>query len=426
MDFYKQYPSGLRLVANKIDSYHTVSFGIMVDVGSIRETSRDNGYSHFIEHLLFKGTNSRTSLQISEEFDDIGASVNAYTSKDSTCFYAKSLSEHLEKCIDILSDMYFNASFPEDEMEKERGVVLEEIKMCNDTPDDVSQDLIAEALYSEQSLGQTILGTSHNIQYCDRHSIMEFKKKYYFANSTVVSVCGCFNFEDLDKWIVKYFEEKFVNDGILRPEPQMKYTSKFLHAFKDIEQSHLQMSWGACGLSSEDRPTLNLLSSILGGGMTSRLYQVIREQNGLAYTVYAYPSYYVNEGSFEIYVGLSPENISKVCKLLHEELDKIVQRGVSQKELDRAKTQAINSLYMNTENNLTLMRLYGRTMLKLGVMFNPESDVERYRSVTVDDVNAVACKYLSRSHASSYVGPKVKDFDLISKLCMNAIFVGGN
>lgn len=415
MHFYKQYPSGLRLIANKLDNYHTVSFGVMVDVGCVKETDKTNGYSHLIEHMVFKGTSTRSSFDISVEIDDIGANMNAYTSKDSTCFYTKSLDDHLEKCVDVLADMYFNATFPEDEFEREKGVVLEEIKMCNDTPDDVSQDLISSALYNGQTLGQTILGKVENIRYCDRHSIADFKKKHYFAKSTVITVCGSFDCDELDKYIQKYFECKFDSDLEPIAEPAVYYKSKFLHAFKDIEQAHLQKSWGVCNLNSAERFANTMLASILGGGMTSRLYQVIREQNGLAYTVYAYPSYYLNGGSFDIYAGLSPENNAKVCRLLSTEIDKVLQDGVTQKELDRAKTQAINSLYMSTENNLTLMRLYGRMLLKLGKVFDAEKDVESYKNVTVDDVNAVARKYLSKQFASCYVGPRIADYDLVGK-----------
>lgn len=416
MDFYKQYPSGLRLVAKRLDNFYTVSLGIFVDVGCIKEDVTTNGFSHFIEHLVFKGTEKRTCLQISEEIDDIGANINAYTSKDSTCFYTKSAADDLEKCIDVLADMYFNAAIPEEELERERGVVIEEIKMCQDTPDDVSQDLISSALFNEQSLGQTILGNIENIKYSDRHNILDFKKKHYIPSSTVISVCGKFDIDQLDKLVYNYFEQNCqgsVAQSIA--EPQMAYKSKFLHSFKDIEQAHLQLAWGGCALNDSQRCASSMLAGILGGGMSSRLNQVIREQNGLAYSVYAYPSYYSTCGTFEIYVGLSPENNAKVCALLKQEIDRLLSEGITERELLRARITAVNALYMNVESNMTLMRLYGRSMLKLNELFDVEKDVAKYKSVTVDEVNTLARKLFSQSYASSYVGPKIDDFDLISK-----------
>lgn len=417
MDFFKQYPSGLRLVAKQLDNFYTVSLGVFVDVGCVRETDATNGYSHFIEHLVFKGTDKRTCLQISEEIDDIGANINAYTSKDSTCFYTKSSSDNLEKCMDVLSDMYFNASIPEDELQREKGVVIEEIKMCEDTPDDVSQDLISQALFFGQSLGQTILGSAKNIKYSDRHSILDFKNKHYIPSSTVISVCGKFDFDHLDKLVQNYFESNCVQDKVIaKAEPQVDYQSKFLHAFKPIEQSHLQLAWGGYSLRSNERYANNMLASILGGGLSSRLNQVIREQNGLAYSVYAYPSYYSNAGTFEIYVGLSPENNTKACHLLKVEIDKLLQGGITEKELNRARTQAVNALYMNVESNMTLMRLYGRSMLKLDEIFDAEKDIESYNSVTLDQVNSIARKLFTSAHASSYVGPEIADFDEVTKI----------
>ena len=417
MDFFKQYPSGLRLVAKQQDNSYTVSLGIFVDVGCVKETDKTNGYSHFIEHLVFKGTKKRTCLQISEEIDDLGANINAYTSKDSTCFYTKSAAGDLEKCMDVLSDMYFNATIPEEELEREKGVVIEEIKMCEDTPDDVCQDLISRALFYGQPLGQTILGSIQNIKYSDRHSILDFKKKHYIPTSTVVAVCGKFDIDELDKLICRYFEEHCDKSRVLsEKEPEVQYNSKFLHAFKPIEQSHLQLSWGGYSLKSENRCANSMLASILGGGLSSRLNQVIREQNGLAYSVYAYPSYYLNGGTFEIYVGLSPENNSKVCKLLRAEIDKLLQNGITEKEYLRARVQAVNALYMNAESNMTLMRLYGRSMLKLNEMFNLEKDVESYKSVTIDKLNEVAKHIFTQPHASAYVGPKIADLDEVSKI----------
>ena len=419
MDFYKQYPSGLRLVAKRLDNFYTVSLGIFVGVGCVKEDAKTNGYSHFIEHLVFKGTQRRTCLQISEEIDDIGANINAYTSKDSTCFYTKSSSEDLEKCMDVLSDMYFNATIPEDELEREKGVVIEEIKMCQDTPDDVSQDLISQALFYGQSLGQTILGNIENIKYSDRHSILNFKKKHYIPTSTVISVCGKFDMDELDKLVEKYFEQHCDKSATApESEPQVKYCSRFLHSFKPIEQSHLQFAWGGYSLRDTERCANNMLASILGGGLSSRLNQVIREQNGLAYSVYAYPSYYSNSGTFEIYVGLSPENNERVCDLVEKELHRLLDEGITERELDRARIQAINALYMNVESNMTLMRLYGRSMLKLNELFNVESDIAKYKAVTEDDVNNVARNILTKPYASAYVGPEVDGYKCVSKLKM--------
>lgn len=421
MEYAKKYPSGLTLVAKQIDHAYTVVFGVYIDVGSVREDQSTNGYSHFIEHMMFKGTNKRTALQISEELEDIGANINAFTSKENTCFYTKSAHNDLEHCIEVLSDMYFNAQFPEEELEKERGVVLEEIKMCEDTPDDLALDLISSALYFEQLMGQTILGLRDNIKYCDRHSISIFKKKHYIPTETVISVAGKFDFEQLDSLVQKYFESNFHGEfDVLPPVPEQHYTHKFLHAFKDIEQSHLQLSWGGVGVDSPKRYAISVLANILGGGMSSRLVQVIREQHGLAYSVYAYPSYYENCGNMEIYVGFSPENNQKVCQLLQEVLSDLVRDGVTEKELSRAKVQAVNALYMNAESNMTLMRLYGRCMLKSGKLFDVEEEINGYNSLTVEDINQVAREIFSQQHASAYVGKQIDDCDAVSKIVIGA------
>lgn len=417
MEYTKKYPSGLTLVAKQIDHAYTVVFGVYVDVGSVCEDKSTNGFSHFIEHLMFKGTNKRNALQISEELEDIGANINAFTSKENTCFYTKSAHDQLEKCVDVLSDMYFNAQFPQEELDKERGVVLEEIKMCEDTPDDLVQDLISSALYFEQPMGQTILGLRDNIKYCDRHSISNFKRKHYVPSKTVISVAGKFDFAELDSLVQTYFEANFVADFDELPSiPTATYCDKFLHAFKDIEQAHLQLSWGGVAVDSPQRYAFSLLANILGGGMSSRLVQVIREQNGLAYSVYAYPSYYEKCGNFEIYVGCSPENYLIVCKLLQEVLVELVKNGVTEKELSRAKVQAVNALYMNAESNMTLMRLYGRCMLKSGKLFNIQDEIDGYTSLTVQDINAVARQIFAQKHASAYVGKQIDDFDAVSKI----------
>lgn len=416
MHFYKQYPNGLRLVAEQMDSCYTVSFGIMVNVGSIREDEQTNGLSHFVEHLLFKGTQKRTAQQISEELDDIGANLNAYTSKDVTCYYTKSIAEDLEKCIDVLSDMYFNASFPADELEKERGVVLEEISSACDNPEDVSADLIMGALFNTQPLGQTILGNRDIIKYCDRHSIIEFKQKHYFPANTVVSVAGKFDFDELDDLVSNYFNVDQPCNLVAEIEPACNYTNDFLHEFKDVNQAHLQLAWGGCNYQSKEYEAMCLMCNTLGGGMSSRLFQSIREQHGLVYSIYSYPSFYTHNGSVEIYAGLSPDNIDKFSKLIKEEIDKFVTDGISQKELERGKVQAVNHLLMGLENNLSLMRVFGRFMLKTNTVYDVVEQRRAYERLTVDDVNRVARNVFATPYASSYVGPDCKQFDTISKI----------
>lgn len=417
MDFYKQYPSGLRLVAKLQDNFYTVSLGVYVDVGCVRETARNNGYSHFIEHLVFKGTERRNCLQISEELEDIGANINAYTAKDCTCFHTKSSSDDLEKCIDVLSDMYFNATVPQEELDREKGVVTEEIKLSEDTPDDVSQDLVSSAIFYRQPLGQTILGSVENIKNAERADILQFKHQHYLPASTVIAVCGKFDVARLDRLVERYFEQ-YCSQNVTVPqdEPQVQYCSEFLHSFKKIEQTHLQLAWGGFSLKSPQRYAANLLTSILGGGLSSRLNQEIREKNGLAYSVYCYPSYYTNCGTVEIYVGLSPENNAKVCRLIKSELDKLLDGGITCAELQRAKAQAVNALYMNIESNFTLMRLYGRSMLKLNEVFDAQADVEKYKSVTAENVNDVARTIFERPYASAYVGPKISDYNAVSMI----------
>lgn len=420
MEFYKKYPSGLQLVCKQMDSLYTVSFGVFVNVGSVLENDKENGLSHFIEHLLFKGTSRRTASQISETMDDIGAVINAFTSKDTTCFYTKSAKDDLETCFDVISDMYFDAQIPEHELNRERQVVLEEISMCDDTPDDVSADLICKAVFNNQRLGQTILGNPENIKYCDRHSILNFKKKHYFLANTVIAVAGNFHFDKLDKLVEKYFESNF--DGVVfqpQQEDAVTYTHDFLHRFKDIEQVHLQLATGGCSLTSTEKPAMTMLTNILGGGMSSRLFQSIREKNGLAYSVYSYASFYSNCGVFELYAGLSPQNTQKVCDLLRQELLKLVDGGITEKELLRAKTSSKNALYMALEDSMTMMRLLGRTLQKTNNVFNVDNYIQSFQEVTAEQIDSLARRVLCQPFASSYLGRQSDNFDAISKLKLN-------
>ncbi len=418
MKFCKNYPSGLRLVCEQMPSAYSVALGVYVDVGSVREDDSTNGFSHFIEHLLFKGTKRRTALQISEEMENIGATLNAFTAKDCTCYYTRSISSDLEKCMDVLSDMYFNASFPEEEMERERGVVLEEISMSADNPSDYAGDLIGQATYFEQSLGQTILGNPENIKYCDRHSIIDFKNKYYVPSSTVISVAGALSFEQVDELVQKYFETNFASEShVLSAEPTSSATSIFLSAFRDVEQSHLELNWRGVPVFDKDYYAVSVLSDTLGGGMTSRLVQEIREKRGLAYSVYCGTSSYKNNGSLEIYVGYNPKNSKLVANLVRDEIQKIVDFGVTQAEVDRSVMLTTNSIYMSAEANMFFMRINGRRILKTGKPFDIDAEISACKSVSVEDVNRVAKTIFAANPAVAYVGAKTdRDFDAAAKI----------
>ncbi len=417
MEITKQFASGLRLVATYMPNMYTVSCGIYIDVGSVRENATNNGYSHFLEHLMFKGTSKRTYTEISEHMDDIGAQINAFTSKDNTCYYTKSASQDLETCMELLSDLFFNSTYESGEIDKEKGVVLEEIAVNNDNPEDVAQDLIGEAIYHNQKLAQTILGDANVIKTSTRQSLLEYRDKFYTPSNTVISIAGNFDCAKIIELVERYFECHFNKVyPIVQCEPTANATSVHLSAFKDIEQSHVALAYDALPLGADNINTLSLMTNILGGGMSSRLFQVIREQHGLAYSVYSYPSVYKNNGFVEIYCGTSSSNFGNLCGLLDNILTDFVANGVGENELLRAKAQARTGLYMSMESTLSAMTAHGRRMLKLGQPLDIDDRISAIDKVTVADINDMAVQIFSKPHASIYVGKEIPNHGDIANI----------
>ncbi len=421
MIYNKTFPSGLRLVGETVANSYGVSLGIMIDVGSVREDSSVNGYSHLIEHMQFKGTTTRTARDISEQMEDIGADLNAFTSKDTTCYYCRSASQDIEKAMDMLSDMYFNATFPDEELQREKKVVLEEIAMNNDSPEDVSQDVIAAAVYKGQKIGQTILGPVENIDNSDRHSILKFKTQHYTPYTTVLSVAGNFDWDKICELTDRYFEQNYTS-VYCKPEEEERseYSTDFLTVYKPVDQAHLSVAAGVdCGLGDTDRcATLYLMSSALGGGLSSRLFQKIREESGLAYSVYSFLSVYKNSGYIEIYCGTNPDSVTKCTNLLRETVCRFADEGITQKELDRAKAHVVTAMGFSGESSLSRMRSNARQLLKLGKVLTLDEVLEPYTKVTIEDINNCAREVLTGKLASSYVGKKqsssrcLKDFTI--------------
>lgn len=403
---YKQFDNGLRLIVNKMDGLLSVSCGIMVKTGSANESEEENGISHFIEHNLFKGTKTRTAFDISDYIDKIGAQINAYTSKETTCYYTKSTAEHYEECLEVLSDIFFNSVFDEVELEKEKGVVIEEIKMSEDTPEDICFDLLAESRYGKKGLGRTILGPEKTVRKFTRQSILDYMDKYYTADNVILSIAGNVDIDNVISAVGRLFADKFTK---FKSKAQVK--SKFikpqsLYKCKKIEQSHIALSMPAFSMHDSRRDALVLANYVLGGGMSSRLFQKIREEMGLCYSVYSYVSQYKDSGVCEVYAGVNTQMRDDALKAIVEEIQKF-KKGITKNEFERGKEQIKSSFIFGEENTGSQMLLLGRYLLYFGEIFDFSERIDNINKVSYEDVSAVINEFFDLNDcALATVGTK--------------------
>ena len=359
----KKFDNGFRLVINKMEGFASVSAGVLVKTGSVNETEKENGISHFIEHMLFKGTDKRSSFEISKYIDSLGAQINAYTSKEITCYYTKSTGEHYEKCLEVLSDLFFNSKFDEVEMEKEKGVIIEEINMSEDSPEDVCLDLLAESHFGTEGFGRTILGPSENVSSFDKSAVENYMNKYYTADNVVLSVAGDVNVDECIEFAEKYFA---VNFKVFKSAPQYQGEiggKRNLIKTKKIEQTHLAFAMPAFCISDDRGEALNIANKIFGSSMSSKLFQRIREDLGLAYSVYSYLSAYKNTGVLEIYAGVNTKKRDVAYDAIINEIKLFAQTGITEEEFACAKEQIKSSLVFSLENTSSQMLLYGKYLL---------------------------------------------------------------
>lgn len=407
----KTYENGLRIVVENIDYLRSVSMGILVGVGSCFETSQENGISHFIEHVNFKGTKKRSAFEISDEIDRIGAQINAFTSKDITCYYVKCIDEHIDQSFEILSDLFNNSIYPEDELDKERGVVIEEINMADDTPDDLCLDLLAESYFGKSGYGATILGPRENINNFKRDDILAYKKKYYLPSNTVISFAGKISFEKACEIVERNFNVKGQSESIVFPKYNTQCLCQNLSTNKAIEQNHIALGIPGVCITSPDRAALICINSILGGGMSSRLFQSVREKHGLAYSVYSYLSTYKETGVFYIYAGVNPTKLGKAYDCIISEIKKVGANGITNDELIRAKEQIKGSTVLSSESTSSLMLSQGKRVLLTNKVFDIDQELKNLSSLTLDYVNDRACYYLNTHLLSTaIVGKNVKPF----------------
>lgn len=419
MDGKFEFKSGLKLVHKKMDYTKSVSIGVFFDVGSISEKSEDNGISHFIEHMLFKGTTNRTAFNIAEDADKIGAQINAFTAKEMTAYYTVSVDEHAEKCMELLSDIVFNSVFSEKEIEMEKGVVLEEISMTEDTPDDLASELLFKAFFGKHPLARPILGTRKNVREFTRERLTSYMKEHYTADNTVISVAGNIEFEKCKDLVEKYFDGNFKKTKGFKNYGE-KHIAKqsYCKSFKNLEQSNIFFGFPSFEFASDNELKVAVLNTVFGGGMSSRLFQKIRESMGLCYSVYSYPSVYRNNGFLSVYLGTAPDKGEKASAAVIEEIDKIKKDGISQSEFDKAKEQLKSSLILGQESSSAIMRAYGKYMLYQNDIYDIEKRISSINSLDIKSVNDVIGDVFDYNQmAVSYVGKKsvFEPFSLVNK-----------
>jgi len=397
-------PNGLRIVGERLPYLRSVSIGAWMHVGSMMEKPEENGLSHFLEHMVFKGTAKRTARQIAEEMDAVGGQLNAFTGRDCTCFYAKVIDENLELAVDILADLVINATMDETELEKERGVILEEIAMDEDSPEDLVHDLLQSAQFGEQSPGQPILGPAEQIAAYTRDDLLNFRKKHYAPKETVIALAGSYDPDKVLEWVTACFGA-WENDipTVETPEWQVHTGVNALRE-KDSEQMHICMGFPGAAYATDRVYPLAVANNILGGAMSSRLFQRIREDLGLAYSVYSYPNTYKGVGTFGLYAGVSPKNAELVLKEIRAELKRFLDEGITEKEFRDSVTQLRAGYLMGLESPGARMQGLGRSTLLRGKPLSHEATLNAIESVTMDKVMEVAREVLTQEPCIAIVG----------------------
>ncbi|RJQ54315.1 MAG: insulinase family protein [Actinobacteria bacterium] len=397
--------NGITVVTETMDQVRSVALGFWVRVGSRDEPPGFGGMSHFIEHLLFKGTEKRTAEEISATFDRLGAELNAFTSKEYTCYYSRFLDEHLPTAVDVLVDMLQGTLFADEHVKSEREVVLEEIHLHEDTPDEQIHDLFAQTLFGSHPLGAPILGQTESVETFGRDDVTKYFSDYYLPENVVVAAAGRVKHDE----VVSLVRDRLhLNERgeEMRKSYAPKPASEVMVRTKQTEQAHICYGTLAFDARSEDRFALTILDTILGGGMSSRLFREIREKKGLAYSVYSYHSLFLETGVFTVYAGTRPANAEEVIKLIQAELDDIVTNGVGEDEFAKVKDHLKGQLVLGLESTRNRMTRMGKSELTQGEVLSLDELVARIDRVTRDDVARVARELLRPDRmVLSVIGP---------------------
>ncbi|MEG6615708.1 pitrilysin family protein [Peptococcaceae bacterium 1198_IL3148] len=381
--------NGVRILSEEIPHVRSISTGIWVNVGSRDENDENSGISHFIEHMMFKGTHKRTPKQIAEELDAVGGQLNAFTTKEYTCYHTKVLDEHFDLSVDLLSDMLFNSKFSQEDIDREKNVIIEEIKMYEDAPDELVHDIFTKTMWQGHPLGRPIIGTAEIINSVNRDHLIDFYQKHYTPNKMVISVAGNIKHDKVVDKLAPIFG-RLKADDTPRQSKVPKGVSGLACNNKGTEQVHMIIGVPGYHIEHKDIYVLQIMNTVLGGGLSSRLFQEIREQRGLVYSVYSYHSSYQDAGILGIYAGLSKENVNQALELVLKEIKDIARNGITPEELKRVKDQLKGGLLLSLENVNSRMSRLGKSELYMGKVLHPNEIVERVYKVTNEDIQRVA------------------------------------
>ena len=407
--------SGLTVVTERMDRVETVSFGAYVGTGTRHETAAENGVSHFLEHMAFKGTERRTAAGIAEEIEAVGGHINAYTAREQTAYYVKVLKEDTVLAVDIIGDILTHSTFDPEELERERGVILQEIGQANDTPDDIIFDHFQETAYPSQPMGRPVLGTETGIRAMPRSTLMDYMRHHYAASNIVVAAAGALEHEAIVDLARAHFADL---PGASAPKAEGGvYGGGEFHEDRDLDQVHIVLGFPAVGYGDPDYyPTL-LLSTLLGGGMSSRLFQEIREKRGLVYSIYSFAQPYMDGGLFGIYAGTGESEAAELVPVTLDELHK-VQHSVTEAELARARAQVKAGLLMSLESTGSRCEQLARQIQVFGRVMPVSETVAKIDAVTVADIEATATRIFRSLPTLAAMGPagQVPNLSKISTL----------
>jgi predicted Zn-dependent peptidase len=408
--FYRQtvLENGVTVISESIDTVRSIALGIWFAVGSRDETAPEAGMSHFMEHMMFKGTPTRSAAQISELFDSLGAELNAFTSKEYTCYYSRFVDQHLETAVEVLSDMVVNSLLEDDACGREREVVIEEIARMEDTPDDRIHELFARALWPTHPIGLPILGGRDTVGGFDHSQSVAFRTRHYLTGNTVVAAAGNIDHDALVE-LVRTHLSLPAGPRAQRPIAEPAATSRLSVLQKETEQSHICYGVATMNAHHEDRFVLSVIDTVLGGGMSSRLFQEIREKKGLAYAVFSFHALYQDTGQFAIYAGTRPSNTEEVVGLIRLEVERMQSDGISPAELDRAKESIKGHLVLGMESTRNRMTRLGKNSVTGGELLSIDEVVRRLDAITLADITRVAADVFAGERVLALIGPHSAD-----------------